>query len=662
MTKISSPYNFVPLNRYVYIPEWWDKVSNDIPFRDSEDGSIEFTFTNVSPIFTRNGSASKDERYSAHVKMPDRKRLYFLPGSSIKGMLRSSLEVMSFGKMMQYDDRSFGYRTFNEKEDDYDTYHNTIKNQQCGWLEKKGDSYFLIPCKGDFISIELSEIPYSYKSRLKKRVKVKGIKKEVDIIGVGERNIAIGNYPSISWNGNEYKLVCTGYIKTKKHEYLFPVATDESISLMEIKEGKEEKKKVLRQFLSIYAQNKDATDFINDFLEKGKRIHVFYVSDSNGNIIAMGLSRMMKLPYGNSISDLVNNGQETKEARDLCETMFGYVEVSDNDLSVKGRVQICNAYCIDEEGKELTIADNELLKFSGVLGEPKPSFYPFYIKQSEGYGNYMTYADAETIAGRKFYRIHEGSNVASLPRGNNNENMLASFNAIPQNHIFKCRINVHNLKPIEVGALLYSIIQEDGVYHNLGMAKSFGFGKLKCCEKKNIELIGLSKSIDGFIKCFTDEINRWGQKVFNNTTWSVNDSVEVTTLKAIRKEHTDAEVRMLEMRRSTGKQKRNKDGSWKDVYENEFVNIKKEFQILKEKNVKSSAKVNGLPVDKNPDANFEVVKATVVKLFLDGAMVSLDGFSQQYLPVNGVKLRPGEKILVKKIKKGSNSIEFYKKG
>ena len=53
---IKSPYNFVPLNKQVYIPDWWDKVSHDIPFEDGIDGSIEVTWKNISPLFIRDAS------------------------------------------------------------------------------------------------------------------------------------------------------------------------------------------------------------------------------------------------------------------------------------------------------------------------------------------------------------------------------------------------------------------------------------------------------------------------------------------------------------------------------------------------------------------------------------------------------------------------------
>ena len=562
MKGIASPYNFVPLNKYVYIPEWWNKVSNDIPFCDGEDGYIEFTFSSISPLFTRNGSDSKNEKYSAHVPLSDGKRLYFLPGSSIKGMLRSTLEILSFGKMEQYNDRYFGYRTFNEKENDYKTYHSIITDQKCGWLQKEGESYSLIPCKGEFESIEISEIPQAYISILSKKK------------GVGDRNKAIAKktkelYPAIDRNGRRCRLVCTGKMNSKKHEYLFPCETNEPISLMD---RRGEKRIVLKQFLSIYAQNKDATDFINEYLEKGQRIHVFYVTDEHDDIVAMGLSKMMKLPYSNGIKNLVENRQEVKQERDLCETIFGYI--TEGEKNLKGRVQVCNAFCVDKSGKELAIADNDLIMVSGVLGEPKPSFYPFYVEQKSSDGSYKTYEDAETIAGRKFYRIHEGSSVSNLPKGNGNDNVATSFFAIPRGISFKCRINIHNLKSAEIGALLSAIILEKGSYHNIGMAKSFGYGKLECSDIK----LNLKNTIDEYIAAFKCEMQKWGKEVHHDNNWDYDKRIEIATLLAIKKEHSNEDVRMLEMQKPTGKIR--SDG--KPQTENEFLNVKKNFQVLNE--------------------------------------------------------------------------------
>ena len=104
VNKISAPYNFVPLNEFVFVPDWANDVSQDIPFADGEDGYIEVTWKNVSPLCIRDASGADGENYSMHVKMSDGSRLYFIPGSSLRGMLRNTLSIMSFGRLSQYDD------------------------------------------------------------------------------------------------------------------------------------------------------------------------------------------------------------------------------------------------------------------------------------------------------------------------------------------------------------------------------------------------------------------------------------------------------------------------------------------------------------------------------------------------------------------------------
>jgi len=559
---IQSAYNFVPLNKNVYIPSWWNQVSNDIPFSDGEDGYIEFFLENVSPLFTRNGSKSKNEIFSAHIPMDDGKKLYFLPGTSIKGMLRSTLEVLAFGKMAQFNDRSFGFRTFNEQENDYESYHSIIKDQKCGWLEKEGESYKLIPCVGSFKTVSISELFSKYRDAMKKS-------------GIGERNRAVaGNGHDLYPVYKGYKLVCTGKMNGKKSEYLFPVKTSDPITLVDNIGGKIEKKRVLKQFLSVYAQNKDATEFINDYLERGKRIHVFYVLNEQGKIATMGLSKMMKLPYSKSIQDLVRNRQTMVEGRDLCEIIFGYTSEDEKDKSLKGRFMATSAFCVDENGNECLIADDELLKVSGVLGQPKPSFYPFYVEQDKTKRDYTTYENADTIAGRKVYRIHKDAKTTPLPQGNNNKKTITDFWAIPAGHSFKCKICLHNMRPVETGALLYALTLENGSYHNIGMAKAFGYGKLKC---HNIQL-SMGKSVEDYIAIFKEEISRWGTDILEKENWDYGKRIEVATLMAIRREHSNDEVKMPEMKHETGNVK--EDGT--PVTENQFTLIKRNFQALTE--------------------------------------------------------------------------------
>ena len=151
----TSPYNFVPLNEHIYFPEWADKISMDVPFEDAEDGIIEVEWVNDSPLFIRdvqnpNNKDAPENQYSMHIMQPDGTRLYFLPGSSLRGMLRNVLSILSFGKMNQYDNQLFGYREFGGKAySDQIPYQKNMKKIRYGWLEKKGENSYILYTRGN---------------------------------------------------------------------------------------------------------------------------------------------------------------------------------------------------------------------------------------------------------------------------------------------------------------------------------------------------------------------------------------------------------------------------------------------------------------------------------------------------------------------------------
>ena len=505
--KIKSPYNFVPLNKQVYIPNWWNKVSHDIPFEDGIDGWIEVTWQNISPLFIRDASVDNGE-FSMHINENGSRR-YFIPGSSLKGMLRSVISILSFGKMEQYNNQYFGHRDFDTKLPKGREYAKLMKDVKFGWLEKHPDeTYVLYPCKGKYEKIPFSEVKEAFGDKYKP---------SANVWEINER-LRDGNelFPYFTFDdGTECRLFCTGRMNGKNHELLIPADTKAGITLDD---------KIVESFLTVYAPTPGFENFVS-YLDKGERIPVSFIDKidkGKTTIIAMGMGRMFRYPYKQDINTLVKNEQYIpQKGYDLCETMFGRVDDKDPNGNLKGRVQIGNAMM------EGIIGDNELLgELKGVLGGPKASFYPLYLKQDAN-GVYRTYEDAKGIAGRKRYRIHKGDTVVELPQGNGNDNVMTRFRPIPRNNRFKMRINIHNLKPMELGALLLAIKLKDGAYHNIGMAKAYGYGKLI---SKNIvlHLRGEEKrDVDSFINLFKKEM----------TTFT-NYSEVITSLVGIMSEHT----------------------------------------------------------------------------------------------------------------------------
>ena len=520
---ITAPYNFVPLNKHVYLPDWADQISHDIPFKDGEDGYIEVTWENVSPLCIRDASTG-DDGYSMHVKQSDGSRLYFLPGSSLRGMLRNTLNILAFGKMEQYDNRFFGYRIFDTNKSLGKKYQKEMAKVKFGWLHKdesEDDKYVLYPCIDGFDKIRIEDVSKWYPGYDEKKTS-------------WERNNFIQRQSGCYFPKYEkyeddktYCIFATGQMLGKEHELLISQPDkDHPISLG---------KKTIDSFFAVYEPSPYFDEY-QKLLKEGTDIPVSYISVSDGQgkngIAAMGMGRMFRYPYKYDVSSLIEKEQPECQSgkRDLCETIFGWIG---NENSAKGRVQICNALMAN------TIQENELEEIVGVLGTPKASFYPLYLKQSAP--GYQTYeSDDACIAGRKRYRIHDGDSVTELPKGNGNGNVTSILKFLPRNCKFKMRINVHNLRRVEIGALLSAITfhKTQGVYHNIGSAKGFGYGKLKCA---NLKLHGLnSDKEEHYLKAFEMEMNADLGEEWRQTE-------EVRTLMAIMSRHDDACLWMMEM-------------------------------------------------------------------------------------------------------------------
>ena len=315
--------------------------------------------------------------------------------------------------------------------------------------------------------------------------------------------------------------------KGKQHELLIPEPNRKK-AFSSIDEA-------VKKFFTTYEPSPDFEKY-KELLDRGTDIPVSYIRKGE-EVVTIGLGRMFRYPYQYGVKDLVEKEQspdEYKGKHDLCETIFGWVDENQKQKShMKGRVQIGNAFCVRD------IRDKELQdSVGGVLGEPKPSFYPLYVKQTEG-GPYRTYEDGEGIAGRKLYRIHKGNSGVKLPQGNENSSVMSHFIPIPAGHEFVMRINVHNLRKVEIGALLSAITLHENqkVYHNIGSAKGYGYGKLEC---EKCTLFSLKHSEEEYLKAFEQEMSNWAREEWNKT-----EAVE--HLLAIASEHKDDCLRMMEM-------------------------------------------------------------------------------------------------------------------
>lgn len=119
-------------------------------------------------------------------------------------------------------------------------------------------------------------------------------------------------------------------------------------------------------------------------------------------------------------------------------------------------------------------ADQEI---TGVFAQPRPSFHPFYLTNGDEIGNYDS--SESRLAGRK--RYPRSPATRNLSQGNENERTLTRLRFLPKGTVFRGRIRFHNLHPVELGALLWSLTfgkPGERYWHAIGRAKAYGYGSL----------------------------------------------------------------------------------------------------------------------------------------------------------------------------------------
>ena len=250
--------------------------------------------------------------------------------------------------------------------------------------------------------------------------------------------------------------------KGKYYEFVFPDKEKGSYPLT--------KEQYLHyEFIYRNTANEDDWARIKKLLDEseqdGRGVPVFF-RVKNNSIEDFGMAYLYKLPYGKSVEESLPSNHKNKDKHDLAECLFGYI--GDKD-ALKGRVQFGNAFSDNaHETKEVRL----------VLGSPKASYYPIYVEQDGRNGvvaNYNTY-DQEHLRGWKRYITRKDTNSV---KNTGNDKVDTLMVPLQTGATFSETITFHNLRPVELGALL-SALTFHGTQecrHQLGMAKPYGFGK-----------------------------------------------------------------------------------------------------------------------------------------------------------------------------------------
>ncbi len=548
---ITAPYNFVPLNEKVFFPSWSDAVSHDTPFEDGESGIINIKIATKSPLFIRNHeNESEFCNYNGE---------YFIPATTLKGMLRNVTEIMSFSKMSFIDDTTYSLRDLK-----YDKYMEHFKDSvQCGWFYKDGDKYKIEDCgtpyrlkydeidknfginfKQNFMKGTFQNASSPYKKAfekyklLNKLAKSQNIEDKTFTFAIDTTDRAGRKILRFEKEGSiKGQIVLTGHPSPRNEQgkisgkiYDFVFAIKENAKVYELD------KKVFENFKFAYfdardTQPKESSDWTywKKKLKNGEKVPVFFHKNISG-VSSFGLSYLYKFPYKKSIFEALLKSHQSSDT-DLASTLFGYTQkIDDKQYSLKGRVYFSHAK-ISQKVKPLQ-------QRYVLLGSPKASYYPIYLVQNGG--EYKTLMDESSIlAGWKRYPIHK--NFTHKDDGKSTQ--TTAITPLPQDVVFYAQIKLHNMKKVEIGALLSALTFHNtpNTYHSLGMAKPYGYGKVRV----EIEALkGFEYTVEEYLKAFETCMN---VEIFDSEIkW--HKSPQIINLLTMATEQNDANLKYMELK------------------------------------------------------------------------------------------------------------------
>lgn len=540
----SAPYNFVPLSEYVvagdesrtkrfdtFLPQ--EGAANDHEL-SGLTGYIELEIENVTPLFVRGfHKITEDETikvgsfYSLNGKPA-------LPGSSIRGMLRNLVEIISWSRLTGNfkipSEKQKAARSNNEPEDfgrhlyfraladrsnlrnayqsrmsSFDKRNRSVQyKMSAGYLEKDGLDYKIIPAQ-QINGRQFNRISKYKAAELinEKGDKGKGLHKTYQFCAIE----------------NGVMVVATGDMPNKKNQWLINPKENAPSALpipeQDVINYREDKNREAVNLIELLDKNKDLIlpCFYSIWFDRNKRKRV-----------AFGHTAMFRLPYQQGLHDLLPAEHADKAKPDFTEAFFGRIH---GQNLIAGRVFVEDAFLQNSE--EVTRQKD----VSEILSTPKPTTFQHYLVQTSEFIRELLHYDSETnLRGHKLYwhrkrAWHKDRDLVfhkkdfvefmekykiAVPQGvvsdyQNDKVQIKDFAALPKNSPFKDaiyrfileskkaqysvmeavnpgarfqgKIRFENLSATELGALLSALQLPEDCLHKLGQGKPLGMGSIK---------------------------------------------------------------------------------------------------------------------------------------------------------------------------------------
>ncbi len=497
-----APYNFVPLPDSVRLAE--KPPSQGLYDESLLTGTVICTLVNETPIYVRAAQTLKQYADGETSQEP----FYYgekliIPGSSLRGMLRTLVEVVSQARLAPVTEKQLFYRSV-EDTSMGQTYRDRMKDKvRAGFYHENQSGSWITPTiacrilREDILSIFGGNSLYkNERPASPKRVPRSELQHKSVYAKLSEKSL---ENPARFYDAEELArhkqdglqegvLVITGDMQNKKNEFVFmKMAVGDSLSLKDAQ-------------IYLFEDRDQVTQYQKNAFANGKRdpgtLHdgdpVFYLVGENENeIVGFGRAYMFRLPYKLSPVQMLPDELAGDESRyDLAEAMFGYVPSEKvkktSRQAVAGRVFIGDAVMTGKVSDAMLPAGR--LK---ILSSPKPTSFQHYLTQDRPDDpnrlyHYDSPKDKTTLRGHKFY-WHKGmvqpeEYLANEQDTHDHETQYAPpVKPIKPQQAFAFEIRFENLKPEELGALLWVLDKaRDEQYRlKIGMGKPYGLGSVR---------------------------------------------------------------------------------------------------------------------------------------------------------------------------------------
>ena len=467
-----APYNFVELPDKVVEAEL-PLPEGDRYHPEHNTGKIKCTLTTESLLYIRCGLTTKEFEAGKEAKdLPDffytdpasKSEKPVLPGSSLRGMLRTLVEIVSFSKIDRVTDNKLFYRSLGDPALKHIYQANFVDNfgkvqhsphpradcyrakVHAGFLIKRGNSYIIEECgygridrdsnnrvipnppnqpnlptkpiyqgtgpgkipswtyqhQTVYVAIDRSEQDYFFRKQTNRN----GGQRHPDLY------LRLRKVHSASFNPapelQKGTLVITGDMQHKHLEFVF---LDENLKEYPVSEEMvrhfQDDDQVTKWQEDAYSKDKPSHGCRQQdgYLRDGEPVF-FLLNDDEKTVLFFGRAQMFRLPYDLSPLNLVPESLKDSSVTDITEAIFGYVNGKGRDVARASRVFVGDATCISS-GNVWWKGDPEKITTPKILASPKPTTFQHYLVQTSSERTQLKHYSPQSEQNKTVIRGHK---------------------------------------------------------------------------------------------------------------------------------------------------------------------------------------------------------------------------------------------------------------